>query len=259
MKHLIRFLIRNIPRPILQRFSKVGLKLFSLFYKGNKVECPVCTHTFRKFLPYGYVVARENALCPNCQALERHRVIWLFLQKHTSFFTEKHKMLHVAPEDCFMHRFKALKNLEYISGDIESPLAMVKMDVHDIPFEANTFDVVFCNHVLEHVEDDVAVLKEFVRVLKPGGWAILQSPIDASYATTYEDATLTTAQQREAAFGQYDHVRMFGRDYHERLALGGFEVKIFDLVSELGPQMADRYKIPATEKIYYCSKPVTGA
>ena len=150
------------------------MKVLSQLNKGNEVECPVCASQYKKFLPYGRI-ARENALCPNCLALERHRLMWLYLKKQTDFFSAPLKVLHVAPEHCFIDRFEALPNLEYITADIESPLAKVKMDVHSIPFPDNSFDVIFCNHVLEHVEDDLLACSEFNRVLKPSGWGILQS------------------------------------------------------------------------------------
>ncbi len=176
MKSIISFVIRYIPRPILQTVSPLAMKVLSQLNQGKEVTCPVCSHSYKKFLPYGRI-ARENALCPNCLALERHRLMWLFLQEKTNFFTAPLKVLHVAPEHCFIKRFEALPNLDYITADIESPLAKVKMDVHEIPFPDNTFDVVFCNHVLEHVDDDLLACSEFNRVLKPGGWGILQSPV----------------------------------------------------------------------------------
>ena len=150
MKFLISFFLRKIPRKYLQLFSHVALRVIAVFYRGNKVECPVCESQFRKFLPYGRK-SRSNALCPKCLALERHRLIWLYLKRKTDFFTKEARMLHVAPELCFMSRFDALENLEYITGDIESPLAKVKMDIHEIPFEDNYFDIIFCkNHTLHY-------------------------------------------------------------------------------------------------------------
>src|SRR5690606_5770031 len=165
MKSIISFVIRYVPRRYLQLVSHSFLRVVAVFYRGDQVECPVCQNTYKKFLPYGRK-ARENALCPSCLALERHRLIWLFLKKETDFFSAPLKVLHIAPETCFIDRFQSLKNLEYVTGDIESPLAKIKMDIHKIPFQDNFFDVVFCNHVLEHVEDDVLACKEINRVLK---------------------------------------------------------------------------------------------
>ncbi len=254
MKNLISFLLRRVPRKYLQTASRLGRKVLPILYKGNNVECTVCGGTFRKFLPFGRLEPRENALCPSCLSLERHRLMWTFLKEKTDFFSAKLRLLHVAPEICFIHRFEALPNLDYITADLESPWAKVHMDVHDIPFPENEFDVVFCNHVLEHVESDLRVLQEFYRVLKPGGWAILQSPIDLKLATTDEDPTVTDPAEREKRFGQDDHLRMFGRDYGDRLRQGGFEVEELDLVHEFSPEDRKRYGFDETEILYVCKK-----
>src|SRR6478735_847406 len=142
MKNIISLLVRFVPRKYLQLFSGIGLKAAGLFYRGKKVECPICNHHYKKFLPYGRINSRENALCPNCLSLERHRLIWLYLKEKTNFFSAKKNILHVAPEACFMDRFEKLHGENYITADIESPLAKVKMDLHQIPFEENRFDVV---------------------------------------------------------------------------------------------------------------------
>lgn len=256
MKYFISFLIRFVPRKYLQVLSGFGLRFLGLFYRGNQVECPISGRTYRKFLPYGRIHPRENALCPDSQSLERHRLMWLFLSEKTDFFTAPHKVLHIAPESCFIHRFEALKNLsEYITADLESPLAKVKMDIHQIPFEDNHFDVVFCNHVMEHVEDDLKAMQEILRVLRPKGWAIIQSPMDMNLEKTYEDKNISTPKGREEAFGQSDHLRMYGRDYAQRLRKAGFEVIEDDFVKKLPAEKVKRYALPAEEIIYWCFKP----
>ena len=253
MKKFMTFLMRKIPRPILLRMSYLFKVVIVSFYKGNKYECPICENKFRKMLPYG-IDTRENALCPSCLSLERHRLMWLYLNNKTDFFTKKQKMLHVAPEQCFIDRFKALKNLDYITGDIESPLADVKMDLHDIPFDDNTFDVVFCNHVLEHVTDDHRCMTEIYRVLKPGGWAMLQSPKDPTYKVTLEDPTITDPWEREKVFGQKDHLRMYGDDYPDKIAAAGFIVVEDKTVDEIGEALVSRYSLPANEYLYVGKK-----
>ncbi len=256
MQKIISFILRFIPRKVIQLFGNFGLPVIALFYSGNKVECAVCHKTYKKFLPYGRLEAsRKNALCPNCLSLERHRLIWLFLQtQKPEFFEKKHHFLHVAPELCFIKRFEKIHGDNYITADIESPLAKVKMDVHDIPFPDNTFDIVFCNHVLEHVDSDVNVLKEFYRVMKPGAWAIFQSPIDHNLETTKEDPTITDPKEREKEFGQDDHVRMYGKDYNKRLELGGFKVNAVDMRAVLGEEKFNRFTLPMNEKVYLCVK-----
>jgi len=255
MKKIFSFALRFIPRPVLQRFVHIATKILIPFYKGNKVECTVCGIKLRKFLPYGRLEPRENALCPKCLSLERHRLINLYLKEYTDFYTGNHKILHVAPEVCFIKKFEEVHKDNYITADIESPWAKVKMDVHNIPFPENSFDIVFCNHVLEHVEDDIKVLKEFFRVLKPGGWAVLQSPIDYSYKTTYEDKSITDPKEREIAFGQDDHLRMFGIDYGERLKLGGFEVEELHIAEKIGKEKAYKFGLDSREIMYVSKKP----
>jgi len=164
-------------------------------------------------------------------------------------------MLHVAPELCFIDRFESLPNLDYITADIESPLAKVKMDIHQIPFEDNTFDVIFCNHVLEHVDDDIQALSEMHRVMKPGGWAILQVPFFYPLPdTTYEDKNITDPSEREKAFGQDDHVRMYGKDYAARLASVGFRVVEERMIDELSADEKLRFALPENEVIYRVEK-----
>ncbi len=254
MKYLISFLIRFVPRKYLQLFSHIPLRVYSFFMKGDKVECTVCHKTLNKFLPYGRLHPRENALCPSCLALERHRLMYLYLEKKTNFFTDRLKVLHVAPEYCFIDRFEKMSNLEYITADIESPLAKVKMNIEAIPFPENTFDVIFCNHVLEHVEHFDVAVKELYRVLKPGGWGIMQSPQDMKMAHTLEDPSITDPRERERVFLQSDHLRLFGRDYGRELSRGGFTVKEDTFVMDLPSDLARRYALPMEEIVYLCQK-----
>ncbi len=224
---------------------------------GNKVECPVCSKRFRKFLPYGRN-SRENALCPNCLALERHRLMWLFLKKKTEYFSADLEVLHVAPELCFIDRFESLPNIRYTSADFESPLAKVKMDIHEMPFAEQTFDVVFCNHVMEHVIDDRKAMKEIFRVLKPGGWSIIQIPVfNPRPEVTTEDPAITNLKERERLFGQDDHVRLYGFDYPDRLKEAGFEVSLEDFSAELGKELAEMYALPVDDPIHFCRKPTS--
>lgn len=252
MKRVISLLIRFVPRKYLQLFTGIGLKVMGLFYRGNQVECPICRHSYREFLPYGRLRPRPNALCPSCLSLERHRLIWLYLQERTNFFSAPLQVLHIAPEPCFMSRFEQQHHAGYITADIESPLAKVKMDIHDIPFEANRFDVVLCNHVLEHVQNDIQAMGEIARVLKPGGWAILQVPFFAPVpAETIEDPSITDPRERERAFGQDDHVRKFGTDYPDRMKRAGLHPTPDSFAKTVD---AFHYGISANEIIYRAEK-----
>jgi SAM-dependent methyltransferase len=256
LKSIFSWVLRYIPRPLLQRVGHFAARFLGTFYRGAEVQCPVCEREYARFLPYGRAVsARENALCPGCLSLERHRLLWIFLQRKTNFFHAQLKVLHVAPEYCFIDRFEVLPNLEYVTADLESPLAKVKMDIHAIPFPENTFDVVICNHVMEHVEDHVQALSELRRVLKNGGWGIIQSPQDWNRAVTYEDKTITDPKAREEHFLQSDHYRIFGRNYGEELKKGGFVVTEDRFVmDELTKGEVKRYALPAQEIVYLCQK-----
>ena len=255
MKRIISLLIRYVPRKYLQLFSGVGLKFVGIFYAGNAVECPVCEHRYRKFLPYGRIDPRPSALCPHCLSLERHRLIWLYLREKTNFFSSKLHVLHVAPEHCFMKPFERQHGDRYITADIESPLAKVKMDIHAIPFPADQFAVVLCNHVLEHVADDIKAMREINRVLKPGGWAILQVPFFHPIPQiTEEDPTITDPREREKAYGQDDHVRKFGHDYADRINRSGLVAHAIPFAAELAPGLADRYGLMKGEILYVATK-----
>jgi len=251
MKKIISLLIRYVPRKYLQLFSGVGLRFIGIFYAGHAVECPICGSHYRKFLPYGRINPRPNALCPNCLSLERHRLIWLYLKQKTNFFSAPLTILHIAPEPCFLKRFEKQHGDNYITADLESPLAKVKMDIHDIPFAENYFDAVFCNHVLEHVADDIRAMSEIRRVLKPVGWAILQVPFFSPVPeTTIEDVTITGPRQREKAFGQDDHVRKYGKDYPLRIQQSGLKAEANAFAKSLSDESAIKYGVSKGEVIY---------
>lgn len=163
-------------------------------------------------------------------------------------------MLHIAPEYCFIDRFSKLEHLDYVTADIESPLAKVKMDVHDIPFDEDTFDVLFCNHVLEHVNDDKKALSEIFRVLKRGGWAILQIPLFFPLPEqTIEDPSIEDPKERERLFGQDDHVRKYGLDYKDRLKAAGFRIKD-NFLDELSTEEINKFGLDKNELLFVVEK-----
>lgn len=256
MKKIYSFLLNTLPRPLLIRLSYPFKKIAPILYKGNNVECPVCERSFKKFLSYGSAVAqRDNVLCPYDLTLERHRLMWLYLKEHSNFLTaDKLDVLHIAPEQCFHKRFKEQKNLNYLTGDLVSPLADLHFDLHSIPLEENSFDIIFCNHVLEHVDDALKCMKELYRVMRPGGWGIFQVPQDFSRETTYEDASITSPEEREKHFWQKDHVRLFGKDYPEWLKKAGFEVEEFRQESNYSKELIQRYRLQPEEILYIARK-----
>lgn len=224
MKKLSKILLNTLPRPILIKLSIAARPLIYQFFKGDQFLDPIDGKGYRKFLPYGYGKQRENALSPGTLSLERHRQMWLYLQNETDFFSKNLKVLHIAPEQEFLRKFKKLKNLDYTSADLYSPIVDMKADILDLPFEDNTFDVIICNHVLEHINDDRKAMSELYRVMKNGGWGIVQVPMKISLEKTYEDFSITDPKERQKHFGQYDHVRWYGMDYFERLKSVGFSV-----------------------------------
>ena len=207
MKKLIRWSLNHIPRPVLQRIAGWAVPVAGLFYKGRGTECPVCGAKYRKFLPYGYVQSRPNALCPKCLSLERHRLLWLYLTRETDLLTAFPRTLHIAPEVCIMRHLKPHFRShpgQYVTADLESPLADLHFDVQQIPLADDSVDVVICNHIMEHVADDRKAMRELHRILKPGGWGIVLSPVDTDYEQTYEDDSITDPDERTRIFGQYD-------------------------------------------------------
>ena len=251
MKGVIRWTLNHIPRRFLQRVASWAVPVMGLAYRGRGRECPVCGSHYRRFMPYGYVTSREDALCPHCLSLERHRMIWLWLKESSNLFDGYPRLLHIAPEVSLMRHFKRhyRDNKNYITADLESPLADLHFDVQNIPLEDESIDVIICNHLLEHVEDDRRAMAELYRILKCGGWGIMLVPEERGRATTFEDDTITDPEERTRIFGQYDHRRIYGRDYDERLTTAGFRVKRIAYNELLSAEQRQRYAIGTDDLI----------
>ncbi len=237
--------------------------VLAFFLRGHNFIDPIDGKGFKSFLPYGYGNQRNNVLSPSTLSLERHRLLWLYLKNETTFFQSKSKdtetnstlkVLHFAPEQAFYKRFRKMKHLEYVTTDLNSPLADVKADICDLPFEDNEFDIIFCNHVLEHIPDDKKAMQELYRVLKVGGMGIFQIPQDLSREKTFEDNTITDKKERAQIFGQYDHVRVYGRDYFDKLRSIGFKVKEVDYTTTLSSEDVTKYCLAKGEIIPVVSK-----
>lgn len=259
---MIRTIKERMPEFLLDgyRFARKKIKMSA--YKGQQVVCPLCASSFSTFAPFG-APPRPNACCPACASLERHRLVWLYLISKTSLLNpgQALKLLHFAPERALFDCLSKLGHLVYFPCDIDptlyrypSPVKVWPVDIVDIPFENNTFDVLLCNHVLEHIPDDARAMSELHRVLKPGAWAILQVPIDTNRATTYEDFSITSPMERERAFGQNDHVRIYGRDYPDRLRQAGFSVQEYDFAQTFSKEDQHRYGLLENEALFLCTK-----
>lgn len=256
MKKIFKIILNTIPRPLLIRVSYLVRPILALLLKGNTFTDPIDGKSFSSFLPYGYGKQRNNVLSPSTLSLERHRLLWLYLKNETDFFnnTESKKVLHFAPEQCFYKRFRKQNNIEYTTTDLLSPLADVKADICNLPFKDNSYDIIFCNHVLEHIPDDTKAMQELYRVLKPKGMAILQIPQELARKTTYEDNSITDKAERAKIFGQYDHVRVYGRDYFNKLRSVGFTVEEIDYTATLSGKEVNEYCLAKAEILPVCFK-----
>ncbi len=224
--------------------------LTSPLHFGDRVVCNVCNHRFRHFIPPG----SKERRCPFCRSQSRHRLLTIYLKARKNLFFPGMRLLHMAPERLIQQKFRRENKYQYFSGDLSSPLAMMHFDITDIPFRDNYFDGILCNHVLEHIPDDRAAMRELYRVLKPGGWAILMVPMK-DQPETYENWDITTPEQREIHFGQYDHVRWYGWDYEDRLKSVGFQIKWDDFASKIPNKKIERLGLSADELIPFCVKP----
>ena len=241
------------------------------YLSGKKYYCPVCEHYARSFrtlriftMFWRYfnihlsIWKRKNSLCPRCDSRERHRSLWLYLKTNSDFLLNSNnynkKMLHIAPEKCFTKIFSKQPNIDYLSADLDSSKAMIKMDIQKIPFPEQFFDLILCNHVLEHVPDDRKAMREFYRVLKKGGMAIITVPINYNSEKTFEDTRIITQEQRIKYYGQENHLRYYGLDFKERLEKQNFIVKCEKYTDKIDEELKEYCCLPKKQYIYLGSK-----
>jgi len=243
-------LLQWFPRPFLIQMSLWLRPFLRYFYKGNRFIDPIDGSGYCTFLPYGYgAKLRPNALCPGTLSLERHRLLWLYLTRQTTFLKDSLKVLHLAPEQVFYNKFKSFSHWHYTTADLYSPLADVKADICALPFQDNSYDLILCNHVLEHIPNDRKALSELYRVLKKGGTLIAQVPLDENRTATFEDDRITDPKERTKVFGQYDHVRIYGQDFYNRLEKVGFQTLAVSIQDQLKSREIIQYALPSKEKI----------
>jgi SAM-dependent methyltransferase len=238
--------------------SKIRIKIRTFLFKNHGKDswyfCPCCDHSFTRFIDWSDKY--RNVICPYCDSQPRHRTLILLLQQQYKFYLNKPiKMLYVAPENSLKCFFDSKENIEYITADLNDTSVDVQLDITQIPYDDNTFDIIFCNHVLEHIVDDQQAMKELLRILKPNGWASLQVPIKHKLEKTFEDSRITTPQDRLRYFGQEDHVRWYGLDYPERLKKAGFNVEITNLAQSLSSEEVRKYGLRHKENLYFGKKP----
>lgn len=243
-------LLPSLPRTLVRRIRRSARFLLRRLHSGSTHYCVICDSHIRHLAPFG-TPSRPNERCPVCGALARHWLDWLFIREKTDLLDGSPKrMLHVAPEPSLIEQFRSIPGLEYITGDLDSPFADVTLDLRDMPFPDEDFDVIYCSHVLEHIEEDRRAIAELRRVCRSTGWAILQVPITAD--RTFEDPGITEPDERHRVFGQFDHVRRCGPDYAERLDEGGFSTRTIHAREMLSPSECARHGIDGHRLIFYC-------
>jgi SAM-dependent methyltransferase len=238
-----RIVPRRLQRPLRNSLAVVRAPLL----RGNARECPICRGSFRRFLN---APGRPDVVCPRCYSGERHRLLWIHLRDQTEFFRAPQRVLHFAAENCFESRMRRLRNLDYLTADLEAP-ADARVDLTDVSFPDESFDVVLCLHVLEHIEDDRVAMRELRRILRPGGFAVVDVPLGESDETFEPDTR--DPRERFRLLGQHDHVRFYGReDLRLRLQAAGFDVSVERLAAELSPSQRERLGFHGDETLHIC-------
>ena len=234
---------------------KRGLQNIAL--KGDNMICPCCNHSFVTFLPCGVVSKTSNLKCPNCGSNARGRGLFLFIQKNSSLFFDSMSLLHAAPEP-MLYKYFIRQHYNYIPGDLfpkNYGKKTKRIDLTNIPFEDRYLDAIICSHVLEHIPDDKKAMTEMYRCLKVNGWAILNVPLGKQIREkTYEDFSIIDPKERLKHFGQEDHVRVYGKDYFDRLRSVGFNVEIIDLFNQLTSEETYKYGLKQQDLIILARK-----
>jgi len=225
-------------------------------FLGGARYCPVCESRVRRFVGGGHHGGdRPDAKCPVCGSEERHRLLWLFIRTETDVLDSAGKrILDVAPAACLRRRLQRVPGVDYIAVDAAADSECVRANITELPFRDEWFDLVLCSHVLEHVANDMAAMRELARVLKKQGLAIIQVPVTA--VETHEDASIREADDRDRVFGWPDHVRRYGPDIRGRLEMAGFDVHRYAPVHLLGYRERCRFAIPEDEDLFLCEKGV---
>lgn len=242
--------------PVFTVLNRARLEYLRFKHKGNKVYCACCKGSFEKFAPFG-AIRRNNAWCPKCESLERHRLLWMYFEKNTDLYRKPLRLLHIAPETIFFKHFKRQQNIEYYPADkfnMVYPAGTKYIDILNIELPHEHFDVIICNHVFQYIDEDRKAMRELYRVLKKGGWAIMQVPIDKSLTKTYEDPSITDPKEREKAFGLEEHVRYYAMDYIDRLEEAGFDVRVDDYTAAFTNAEIFKYGFWKGDAIFYCTK-----
>lgn len=239
-----------MPHFILKCIKPLLYSIRGKIYFGNKVFCNICENNYSKFLNYSN---RKNAMCPGCASLERHRLLYLYLQNEINLSNRKIKILHFAPEYPLQKIFKKTYGKNYLSTDIEHPDAMLHADITNMPLDNNSFDLIICNHVLQEIPDDKKAMRELFRILKKGGTAIITIPKNKKAKETFENQGEINNKDRKKLYGYYGAIRIYGDDFIKRLKDSGFKVKTIDYIKVFAEKKISKYGL-SEEKIYLCKK-----
>lgn len=214
---------------------------------GSSVVCPVCGFSGRAFLPVG---KRRESMCPRCGAKERHRLLWYYITNKTGLTEGGNRILYFAPTGEIMHELSKNNNI-VITTDLTMDSVDVNADITRLPFDDGAFDAIICSHVLEHISDDCAAMCELRRVLAPKGDALIMIPKDKDREYTFEDDSIITPEERYREFGQSSHVRVYGRDFVDRLSESGFDVEVATYANSLGPDIVDKHGMKVRNRNAY--------
>lgn len=240
-----------------QRIARgVALRAEMARHRGHAVYCPVCEHGFDAFKDAPDVVL---GLCWRCGAHGRHRAQWLFFQSRPELLRDIGSLLHFAPEWAMRRRLSPLGHLRYVTADLDRPGVDLHVDLTAADLPDASFDGVICSHVLEHIPDDAAAMRELRRITAPGGWCLVMVPLDLNRAHTYEDPSITSPEARHRAFARPDHVRMYAPDIAQRLQAAGFAVERIQPYPALGEERCRRCAIAAFEELWLCRPDGDGA
>jgi SAM-dependent methyltransferase len=241
---------QGVPRKYRYLVRGAVMGIVSPFFTGTAVECPCCEKTSRRWL----LLDEHDPVCPHCSSAPRQRLLALYLKERTPIFGSRLRMVHFAAEYCLMRRFARLPNLDYVAADLDPPRGAIRLDLTAIDLPTDSVDMVICSHVLEHVVEDRVAMRELRRIIRPDGQALIMVPVDRRRAVTYEDPSIATPAARLAAFDQADHVRIYGRDFSERLHSAGFAVERYT-GAQFAPWAQHRCGLPENdaEAVYVCT------
>ena len=236
-------------KPLLSPIARAARRVWCRWkYSGSGVRCPVCEGEFKSY------VGGETGYCPGCQTRDRCRLMWLFLRDQRPELLGCSKaILQIAPDPGLEHLFRGMRGIRYLSGDLHEPEALVQLDLTNLDLPDMCFDLVICIHVLAHISNDRKAMREIRRVLRPGGIALIMTPLASDREETYEDPCIIGSDARDKAYGEWDFVRTYGLDLEDRLKEADFDVEELFPAESLSD---DRRKLHGVwnDRVFVCAR-----